>query len=171
MSEDWAERLTKRIGEEIKRLRGDRSGQWLSDRTAELGHRVSRSTISEIETHRRKSITAADLVILAAALDTAPVALVYPPPYNEDVEALPGKLISKFDAAQEFSGIFDAKRDKVSGDYWMNTLRLRSEREVRDDRLKADRMFEIGIAIGDEELAKRAAQKLAQLDVDSRSGG
>lgn len=81
MSDSWPDEITARIASEIKRLRADRSGQWLSDRTAEMGLRVSRSTISEIETGRRKSITVTDLILLAAALDTAPIALIYPGPY------------------------------------------------------------------------------------------
>jgi transcriptional regulator with XRE-family HTH domain len=105
MSDAWGESLTKRIGDEIRRLRGGRSGQWLSDRTADLGQRVSRSTISEIETGRRKSITVSDLILLAAALDTTPVALVYPGPYRNPVEVWPGFEMPELWAAQWFSGL------------------------------------------------------------------
>ena len=104
MSDSWPDEITARIAGAIKKLRGDRSGQWLSDRTADLGHRVSRSTISEIETGRRKSITVADLIILAAALDTVPVALVYPGPYDEDVRALPAVEVPQIWAVRWFSG-------------------------------------------------------------------
>lgn len=111
MSDTWPDEITGRIAAEIKRLRGDRSGQWLSDRTADLGYRVSRSTISEIETKRRKSITLADLIILAAALDTVPVALVFPGPYNEDVRALPKLQVPQIWAAQWFSGELQTKSE------------------------------------------------------------
>jgi transcriptional regulator with XRE-family HTH domain len=104
MSESWPSEITGRIAAEIKRLRGDRSGQWLSDQTEKLGHRVSRSTISEIETGRRKSITVADLIILAAALDTVPIALIYPGPYNETVRVLPTLRVAQIWGARWFSG-------------------------------------------------------------------
>lgn len=104
MSDSWPDEITARIAAEIKRLRGDRAGQWLSDRTAELGQRVSRSTISEIETGRRKSITVADLIILAAALDTVPLALIYPGPYDQDVRALPELEVPQIWAVRWFSG-------------------------------------------------------------------
>lgn len=108
MSEFWSDEVTARIAGEIRRLRGDRSGQWLSDRTAELGQRVSRSTISEIETGRRKSITVADLILLAAALETAPIALVYPAPYGTDaIRVVPHVNGSKTWALQWFSGLLD----------------------------------------------------------------
>lgn len=104
---DWPDEITARIAAEIKRLRDEvlgMSGQQLSDRTAELGHRVSRSTISEIETGRRKSITVADLTILAAALDTVPIALIYPGPYDENIRALPQLEVPQIWAVRWFSG-------------------------------------------------------------------
>jgi transcriptional regulator with XRE-family HTH domain len=106
MSEDWGAELTRRIAEEIKRLRGSNSGQWLSDRTAQLGHRVSRSTISEIETGKRQTIAIDLLIVLAAALEIAPIALIYPGPYTVDnrVEMLPGVDTRMIEAAQWFAG-------------------------------------------------------------------
>lgn len=104
MSDSWPDEVTARIARAIRDLRGERSGQWLSDRTAELGHRVSRSTISEIETGRRKSITVADLIILAAALDTVPIALIYPGPYDQDARVLPELEMPQVWAVRWFSG-------------------------------------------------------------------
>jgi len=104
MSEEWGAELTNRIGAELKRLRGDRSGQWLSDRTEELGQRVSRSTISEIETHRRKSLSVDHLILLAAALDVAAVDLIYPGEAKTEIEILPGVIKTKLEAIEEFGG-------------------------------------------------------------------
>jgi transcriptional regulator with XRE-family HTH domain len=104
MSDDWGAELTGRIGAEIKRLRGDRSGQWLSDLTDKLGQRVSRSTISEIETRRRKSLSVDHLILLAAALDVAAVDLIYPGGPKTPIEALPGLHTSKFKAVELFGG-------------------------------------------------------------------
>ncbi len=122
MSESWPDEMTARIAAEIKHLRGERSGQWLSDRTDELGHRVSRSTISEIETRRRKSITIADLIILAAALDTTPLALIYPE--DDGIEVLPGAYMSRAEAMHLFTGIADpeeiTRRLQASGQYLEN---------------------------------------------------
>jgi transcriptional regulator with XRE-family HTH domain len=106
MSDNWGADLTRRIADEIKRLRGNNSGQWLSDRTADLGHRVSRSTISEIETGKRQTIAIDALIVLAAALEIAPIALIYPGPYTVDnrVEMLPGVDTRMIEAAQWFAG-------------------------------------------------------------------
>jgi hypothetical protein len=90
---------------ELKRLRGRRSGQWLSDRTAELGYRVPRTTVSELENGKRKYVSTAELVILARALDTSPVALLHPPPYHGEIEVLPGVSSTSWSAAEWFSGM------------------------------------------------------------------
>lgn len=102
---DWGERQAKRIADEVKRLRGKNSAQWLADRTKELGYEVSRSVISDLENGRRRYVTTAELVILSMVLDAPPVVLVYPGPYQNKVEMLPGHEIEEFKAAQWFSGL------------------------------------------------------------------
>lgn len=108
MSENWSDEVTGRIADEIKRLRGGRSGQWLSDRTAELGYRVSRSTISEIETKKRKSISITDLIVLAEALSVSPLALLYGNDNGAVIEYVPGEQVQRLVAVQRFSGINEA---------------------------------------------------------------
>ncbi|NKY17516.1 DNA-binding protein [Tsukamurella spumae] len=105
MATDWASEQAKRVGKKINDLRGKRSAQWLSDRTDQLGMRVARTTISELETGRRKHVTVAELSVLAAALDTAPVALLYPGPYDAPVDVLPEVRVTELDAVQWFSGV------------------------------------------------------------------
>ena len=107
MAKDWAADQATRVGGELKRLRGRRSGQWLSDRTVELGYRVPRTTISELENGKRKYVSTAELAILARALDTAPIALLYAPPYQDEIDLLPGQASTSWSAAKWFSGMSD----------------------------------------------------------------
>lgn len=101
----WSDETTRRIGEQIKALRGkSRSAQWLADRTAELGHPVSRTAISEFETNKRKSIAVTDLAVIAAALNVPPITLIYPDLPDGRVETLPGTEATSIVAAQWFSG-------------------------------------------------------------------
>ncbi len=129
MSDSWPDEITARIAGAIRDLRGNRSGQWLSDRTADLGHRVSRSTISEIETGRRKSITVADLIILAAALSTAPVALIYPGPYDRTIDLTPSEQATELDAVEWFSGLQNIYRGDRA-DVIRNTQPLAKSRRI-----------------------------------------
>lgn len=82
--------MTAKIGSEVQRLRGDRSLLWLETRTAELGHKVARSGLSQLENGNRKSISVAEWLVLAAALNTAPILLLFPAYPDGIVEYLPG---------------------------------------------------------------------------------
>lgn len=102
--ESWSDEQARRIATEVIRLRGARSTQWLSDRTEELGFRVSRSVIADLENGRRRYVTIAELMILALALDAPPIALIYPRPYDESMEVVPRLRETKMWALQWFSG-------------------------------------------------------------------
>lgn len=127
---DWAEEQVRRVAQEVRRLRGSRSTQWLSDKTAEhlYGYRVSRSVITDLENGRRKYVTTAELTVLAYALGTSPVGLLFPPPYDdEQIDLLPGWSTTKLVALEAFCG----KSPEVNRLVDMETMRpLRRAREV-----------------------------------------
>lgn len=104
----WAESQAAAVAAAIRTLRGKRSAQWLSDRTAELGHEVTRSVITDLENGRRKYVSTSEAVVLAAALSVPPIALLFPPPYSGDtdvvIDLLPDFPCPKIDAIQWFSG-------------------------------------------------------------------
>lgn len=102
----WAKELVQRIGRTMRVARGGKSAAWLSDRTAELGYRISPTVIAKLDSgHRGSVLSVAELVVLASALNTSPVALVYPGPYDEEVDLFPGERWAQFTAAQWFSAI------------------------------------------------------------------
>lgn len=80
------------------------SAQQLADRTAELGYPLTRSTIASLESGRRGTVTLADLLVLAMALDVPPVALVFPVGRVASVEPLPGVTDDPLAAAEWWSG-------------------------------------------------------------------
>ncbi|QYL27251.1 hypothetical protein TM48_01453 [Mycobacterium shottsii] len=131
-----------RIGTEIKDLRGKKTGQWLADRTAELGMKMTRQTITDLENGRRRYVTTAELAVLAAALNVAPIRLIYPgPDYNAPIEVLPGVQERQIEAVQWFSGIRDhGFTDSADGsqsaglrnEYRENIRELRLWRELFD---------------------------------------
>ncbi|SDC25430.1 hypothetical protein SAMN04488581_0391 [Mycolicibacterium neoaurum] len=102
----WAKELVERIGKSIKLARGGNSAAWLSDRTAELGYRVSPTVIAKLDSgHRGSVLSVAELIVLAAALNSSPTPLVFPGRLAEEVELLPGYFIQAFKAAQWFSAL------------------------------------------------------------------
>lgn len=107
---DWGEEQAHRVALEVRRLRGKQTAQWVADRTKALGYPLTRAVISDLEVGRRRYVTTAELIILARALDTAPLALLYPAPYQEVIQILPAPEggqkheLEKILAVQWFSG-------------------------------------------------------------------
>ena len=96
--------MAARVGRAITKYRGDRPGSWLASETKRLGHQISKTTLWRIETGESKNIAVADLLIIAAALDVPPAALLFPELPDGAVEALPGQLMTSFDAVRWVSG-------------------------------------------------------------------
>lgn len=88
--DDWATKLVKRVGAAVKDARGGRSAAWLSERTAELGYRISASVIAKLDSgHRGDVLSVSEWLILAAALDVPPLVLLYPELPDGQIEMLP----------------------------------------------------------------------------------
>jgi transcriptional regulator with XRE-family HTH domain len=102
----WEKRLTGVIAREMRRYRTERglSAQKLADRCDQLGFPVPRSVIANLENGYRESVSVAELLILARALDIPPVLLVIPLGRERDAEVAPGVTTSAFVAAAWFSG-------------------------------------------------------------------
>jgi hypothetical protein len=101
----WSEDLVRRIGLAVKKARGKKSAQWLSDETAKLGYRISPTVIAKLDSgHRGSVLGVAELMVLAAALDIPPGLLLFPGYPTGDVEFLPGRETYTNAALDWFSG-------------------------------------------------------------------
>lgn len=102
---DWAHGWSRRIGRNLARLRkeGGLSARELSERCTALGYQVPRNTIANVESGRKREVSVQELAVLAAALGTSPLALVYDPA-EASVEVLPGRVGRTADAASWFAG-------------------------------------------------------------------
>jgi transcriptional regulator with XRE-family HTH domain len=102
----WEQRLTRTIASEVRRVRLARklSAQKLADRCGQLGFPVPRSVIANLENGYRESVSVAELLILAAALDIAPVLLTAPLGHQPQTEILPGRELLTWDAVLWQSG-------------------------------------------------------------------
>lgn len=104
----WQQQMAKRAGLAINARRRSLgfTAQQLSEQTKSLGYPVSRAAIAKIESNSRSGkLDVAELLVLSAALFTPPVALVFPGPYNDEIDILPSLKALQFDAAQWFSGL------------------------------------------------------------------
>ncbi|MCD2134732.1 helix-turn-helix domain-containing protein [Rhodococcus qingshengii] len=105
-SEGWPEALTKSVVAQISSYRKKRglSYQQLADKCTELGYPTLRTTLANLEAHKRKSLTLHELIILAAALDVPPVELLFPGIPDGEVQILPNKKQNAWEALQWFTG-------------------------------------------------------------------
>jgi hypothetical protein len=119
----WQKDLAGRIGHavQVRRQELKMTAAALDKRTAELGYPVSRVAIGKIENnHRAGKLDLAELLVIAAALDIAPLELLYPgAPDQQDqlVQILPGRPTPTLDA-----------RDRFIGDRGLATLSAQLER-------------------------------------------
>lgn len=95
----WATELVRRVGLAVKKSRGGKSAAWLSERTAELGYRISPTVIAKLDSgHRGNVLNVAELLVLAAALEVPPMVLLYPELPGGEVELIPDRPASSWDA-------------------------------------------------------------------------
>lgn len=113
----WNHELVARIAAEVRRCRDERklSAAKLSDRTDELGMRITRTVIADLENGRKKTLDISELVILARALNVPPVQLIYPDLPDGEVEVSPDDNLRSISALQWFSGERAEPNDAVDG--------------------------------------------------------
>ena len=94
-NDDWPTQVARRVAREVRRHRQMRqprmSVQNLADLTAELGMEIPRSVLANLEGGRRDTISVAEVLVLAAALNVSPLELIFPVGFDEQMEILPGR--------------------------------------------------------------------------------
>ncbi|MHA0285186.1 helix-turn-helix domain-containing protein [Mycobacterium sp. C3-094] len=141
-AKEWQKELAGRVGRAVQQARraAGYTALELSRRCDDLGYPISRVAISKIESNSRAGkLDLAELIALAAALHTSPVALVFPGPYDRDVELFPRQNWPQFTAAQWFSALssepFEEMTEWRSATWELNTWRRLDELETSRDVL------------------------------------
>jgi transcriptional regulator with XRE-family HTH domain len=103
---DWGQRVTQTIAREIRRWRERRglSAQELSERCDRLGNPIPRNVIANLENDRRHTISVAEMLTFAMALNVPPVLLMYPLGVDSGVEIAPGRGVAPWSAIRWFTG-------------------------------------------------------------------
>lgn len=103
-SNTWSDQLRAHIVSAIRATREERglSASALADAT---GGVITRDTIANLESGRKRVLDIAELIVLAKALDVAPVSLLYA--RTNEVEQSPGVVTSGLDATLWFAGYAD----------------------------------------------------------------
>ncbi|MBC3989629.1 helix-turn-helix transcriptional regulator [Streptomyces sp. AC563] len=104
---EWVDQVMATVAAEVRRRRKELgwSAQVLADRCEEIGHPIPRNVIANMESGRRSNLPLVDVMVLAEALNTPPICLVYPVGYVDDVQRLPLQdPTSPLDALRWFTG-------------------------------------------------------------------
>ncbi|MFL9654842.1 helix-turn-helix domain-containing protein [Streptomyces sp. PB17] len=88
---EWVDQVMATVAAEVRRRRKELgwSAQDLADKCEEIGHPIPRNVIANMESGRRSNLPLVDVMVLAEALNTPPICLLYPVGYVEDVQRLP----------------------------------------------------------------------------------
>ncbi len=100
--------MARLVAREVRRYREAQrpkmSGRQLADRTAELGMPIPRSVLANLESGRRETVSVAEVLVLAAALNVSPVELMCPVGFDKRAEMLPGRTTDPREAVRWFTG-------------------------------------------------------------------
>jgi transcriptional regulator with XRE-family HTH domain len=134
---DWPAEVTQAIASAVRQRRNAHgmSAQQLADICAQLGMpSLTRPVLADLENGRRTWISVAELLVLARALNTIPLALLYPDPCAAEIEMLPGVRATAALALQWFSGLLRRpERSELAEDtvaYSHDQRRLEIAREI-----------------------------------------
>ncbi|MFE5257659.1 helix-turn-helix domain-containing protein [Streptomyces coelicoflavus] len=104
---EWVDQVMATVAAEVRRRRKELgwSAQDLADKCDEIGHPIPRNVIANMESGRRSNLPLVDVIVLAEALNTPPICLVYPVGYVDDVQRLPLQHpTTSLDALRRFTG-------------------------------------------------------------------
>jgi transcriptional regulator with XRE-family HTH domain len=150
---EWVDQVMATVAGEVRRRRKELgwSAQDLADKCEEIGHPIPRNVIANMESGRRSNLPLVDVMILAKALNTPPICLVYPVGYVDDVQRLPLQHpTSSLNALRWFTG----EDTELGADDDM--LRYFRAHHAAEKRLRSAR--------GDEEYARYHAKTAPNAD-------
>jgi transcriptional regulator with XRE-family HTH domain len=130
----WAAKIAKQVGKQVAHYRARAEGpkgkrgmtaQALADRCTELELPMDRAVIAKLEKGIRQTITMGEILVLARALNVAPVLLIFPIGQEDEIEAVPGESVDTWAALRWFTG----EAERLPGDV------LREPQEAEPVRL------------------------------------
>src|SRR5689334_10593960 len=125
-SPNWSTLVARRIAAQVRYWREQRgmTAVQLANRTRELGYHLPRSVLANLENNRRDTVTVAETLILAAALDVPPVLLLAPVGREPEIEVLPGTRATPWHARGWLHGATEPDYKGFSATLWQQSRRI-----------------------------------------------
>ncbi|MGI5470251.1 transcriptional regulator [Streptomyces sp. CA-132043] len=127
---EWADQVMSTVAGEVRRRRKELqwSAQDLADKCAEIGYPIPRNVIANMESGRRSNLPLVEVMVLAAALRTYPICLLYPVGYVGTAQRLPlQESEPTWDAMRWFTG--EARDFDVTEDDMLRSFRAHAEHQ------------------------------------------
>lgn len=127
----WHRATAERVGKAVAKFRKDAgmTAQQLAERCKELDAPIHRTTITKIEGGRSR-FDLGELLILAAALDVPPLALLFPDLPDGPVEVVPGHTLSSLDAYLWTTGMRPGRNGTSAGSRLVSAV-LERDKEMK----------------------------------------
>jgi 8-oxo-dGTP diphosphatase len=138
------------------------SAQQLATACAKLGLSISRSTLADLENGRRTTLTVAELLVIASALDVEPLRLLVPLD-DGDVEMLPDVEVNPWKATKDFAGL-ESDEMALFAEYTAEEQNFRSAMRASMTRggwIRSDRPTELRMARNSYRTLLQIRQKMA----------
>lgn len=138
--ETWGRRLALRIGTRLQGIRKARglSAEEVAVLTAEIGHRVSRQSLVNLEAGRKVQVALDDLIALSFVLGVSPMyLLVEPKSPHTAIELVPGLEVSHFEAQKWLAGMTSVLSGEMAWDDF-DDWRTVFQTALQLDRLRRD---------------------------------
>lgn len=119
----WPSSVTRVVAAQIRLWRERRglSALQLSERTKGLGYHIPRSVIANLENDRRDTISVAEILVVAAALDVPPIMLITAVGQEPAVEILPNVVVTPWKARGWIVGAVDPGYGRFSPNAWQES--------------------------------------------------
>lgn len=158
---DWPERQARDIGERVKTFRevsGMRVQSVADICTHELGYKLNRTSLNNLEAGLRKSVSVAEVAAIATAIGTSPLSLIVDPGSPDNVEIVGGTSVSSWQAwkwwiGDETFGIVDGQDNELA----KGTARIVRDLRLIDSQLK---LHQRQVERGMEEYSRESAMMI-----------
>ncbi len=171
---EWSDRIKANVAGEVRRRRKEMgwSAQELADRCEQLGHPIPRNVIANMESGRRANLPLVDVMILAAALETYPVCLIFPVGYVDETQELPFQdLVPTWDALRRFTAAEEGASDLDAGlvpDFELHASLVRTALAALDEEEQARFAARTATNRAQQEEAERRQTKYADEAISAK---
>ncbi|WP_335970934.1 helix-turn-helix domain-containing protein [Streptomyces sp. CA2R106] len=169
---EWHVQVAATVAAEVRRRRKElgMSAQDLADACEEIGYPIPRNVLANMESGRRTMIPVPDVMVLAEALHTHPICLLFPIGYTATAPMLPDRdRVDTWTALSWFTGELDSGNEELLRIYRLHHAALDSAERARAKALHHRRQAAATQDPGERAEALRSAEQYERRAADDHA--